>query len=734
MSNAGNRVQALDSGAESDPVTLGVDPVIAEAMKRWRRCSEWEANARERFIDDVKYAEGDSDNGYQWPAAVKRNRDVDKRPCLTINIVRQHNKQITNDSLQNKASVKIRAVGGGASVASAQLFEALVRQIEYRSNAQSAYEHASKFQVQGGIGWWRLVTQYVSEESFDQEIKIKRVLDPLSVYMDPDCQEEDCSDAKFAFVFDLVPKDQFNEMYPEYKDVAGLQPLAVGAGDDDWITKDYVRVAEYFRKVADEDTLVSFIDPKDGLRKNLLKSKMPKEVWEELSSDPLTRKRAVKRERIEWKLIIGEEICDETEWLGSYIPLVRVLGEETIIEGILDRKGHTRAMKDSQRMFNYNASSQVEFVALQSKTPYIASAKAIEDYEVMWNTANQVNHSVLVYNHSDPDFPDKPVPPPVRQQPPTSAPGFAEGMDTAFNQMMMASGQWQNQMGMQGNERTGSAIKARQHQSDRSVFNFQNNYESALKYCGRQIIELIPKVYDTKRLMKLYAEDGEELDVEMDPQAPQAVQEYLDEAGRVVRRVLNPKIGQYEVQSDVGASYGTRRQETAEALTLVLTQAPNLVPLVGDLLLRSMDFKEAQEAAQRLKRMVPPQALGKGPTPQEQQLQQQLLASQSALAKALQELGKKDLKLVGKDQMRDIDVYEAYTKRVSALKELLPDDPVVLASLLRELGDDALGASLRPIIEANAKSLREQAGEEPEDQGPVAAAPALPAASIPGAL
>lgn len=711
MSNAGNRVAALDSGAESDPAVLGVDPVVAEAMKRWRRCSEWEANARERFIDDVKYAEGDSDNGYQWPAAVKRNRDVDKRPCLTVNIVRQHNKQITNDSLQNKASVKIRAVGGGASVKSANLFEALVRQIEYRSNAQSAYKHASKFQVQGGIGWFRLVTQYVSEESFDQEIRIKRILDPLSVYMDPDCQEEDCSDAKFAFVFDLVPKDRFYEMYPEYEGVASLQPLAVGAGDDDWITKDYVRVAEYFRKVKDPDTLVSFIDPTDGLRKELLRSKMNREIWQALKADKLTKTRPVNRERIEWKLIVGEEICDETDWMGSYIPLIRVLGEETIIEGILDRKGHTRSMKDAQRMFNYNISAQVEFVALQSKTPYIASAKAIEEYEVMWNTANQVNHSVLIYNHLDPDFPDKPVPPPSRQQPPTSAPGFTEGAEAAFNQMMMASGQWQNQMGMIGNERTGSAIKARQHQSDRSVFNFQDNYEEAIKYCGRQIIDLVSKLYDTKRLMKLYAEDGEEMEVELDPTATQVLQEQLDEAGKVVRRVLNPTIGQYEVQSDVAATYGTRRQETAEALTLILTQAPNLVPLIGDLLLRSLDIKEAQEASLRLKRMVPPQALGKGPSPQEQELAKQLTASQSALSKALQEVAKRDLKLVGKAQMRDIDVYDAHTKRVAALKDLLSDDPAVLAELLEKLGDGAMSEALRPIIEANRRGLeQEEAG------------------------
>lgn len=711
MANFGNRVEDLQTGPDQDPRALGMSPTIAEAMKRWKRCSDWEMNARERFLEDLKFSEGDSDNGYQWPAAIKRNRDVDKRPCLTMNVLRQHNLQIVNEMLQNKSSIKIRAIGGGATFQSASLFESLIRQIEYRSNAQAAYATAAGFQVKAGIGWFRLVTQYISPDSFDQEILIKRMRDPLSVYMDPDCKEEDCSDANYAFVFDLVPREQFWDMYPEYEGVVSLQPLGVGADDDDWISKDYVRVAEYFRRVKDNDILVSFIDPKDGLRKQLLKSKMSSEMFREIKASSFTRLRSTETEKIEWKLIVGQEVADETEWPGKYIPLIRVLGEETTIEGILDRKGHTRSMKDAQRMYNYNASAQVEFVALQSKTPYIASNKAIEDYESYWNTANMVNHSVLVYNAYDPDNPDKPLTPPVRQQPPTSAPGFTEGMNTAFNQMMMTSGQWQNQMGMIGNERTGAAIKARQAQSDTSVYHFQNNYESALKYCGRQILDLIPKVYDTKRLMHLMEEDGEDMEVLIDPTQQQALQEIMAQDGMVIRRVLNPKIGQYDVQSDVGPSYGTRRQETVEALTLILTQAPQLTPLIGDLLMRSMDFRESQEAALRMKRMVPPQALGKGPTQTEQALQLRLQASQTALAKALEESAKKELKLVGKDEMRDIDVYDARTKRIAALKDVLPEDPGVIQDLLNQLDKGTIGETLRPILEANLQTLKDKAGK-----------------------
>ena len=699
---------------DTDPEKMAVDPVVGEAMKRWKRVSEIEAVARERFIDDIKFAEADSDNAYQWPQAIKRNRDFDKRPCLTINLTRQHNLQIINEMKQNKASIKIRAVGGQATVDSANLIAALIRNIEYRSDAQAAYQNAGSFMVKGGIGWFRLHTQYISNDTFDQEIRILPIWDPLTVSADPDTLQADKTDMKWAFVFDLVTLDQFWQMYPEYEGMVSLSPLGVDGGDMDWVNDEYVRVAEYWRKVPKKDQLVSFVDPTDQLRKTLLKSKMPKEVFEALKDAPLTKTRAVEHENVEWYLIVGEEIADKTEWPGKYIPLVRMIGEETKIENILDWKGHTRSMKDSQRMYNYNASAQVEFVALQSKTPFIASAQAIENYETMWNTANVQNHSVLIYNAFDEDVPDKPLEMPQRTQPPTSSPGFENGMQTAFNQMMMASGQWQNAMGMAGNERTGKAIQERMAQADTSVYHYQNNYEAALRTGGKMILDLIPKVMDTKRMLRLAAEDGEDMPITLDPSSPQVLTTLMAANGAVVTRVLNPKIGEYDVEADVGASYGTRREETVQALTLVLTQAPGLTGIIGDLLLRAMDFKEAQEAAARLKRMVPPQALGIGPTPNEQALQAKLTAATSALAKALQDTGKKDLKLTGKAEMRDIDAYKAHTERVAALKDLLSDDPAVLQQLLQELGDDTLSETLRPIIEANKKSLEaEQAEGEP---------------------
>lgn len=1018
------------------------DPIIREARARFDRVAEWEGSWRPRFINDVKFAEGDSENGYQWKESIRRNRDVDNRPCLTMNIVRQHNFQISNSMRQNKSEIKALATGNDATAAAAQIYSDLIRYTQAVSNAQDVFTIARKFQVDAGRGWWRLVTQYASADSFDQDVRILPVIDPLSVYMDPDIQQKDGSDANWAFVFDDLPIDIWKEQYP-YLVELGRQPLGVASMDDDWISKDHIRVCEYFRKVTTRDTLISFVHL--GERKSILKSNLPGDVAEELIAKANSRTRPVDVPKIEWYLIAGDTVVDQTIWPGSYIPLIRCVGEESVIDGIYDCKGHTRNLKDAQRMYNWNAaldvetpiptpngwikmgeikegdlvyrpdgmvtpvkkalpirygedcfkitfdsgysvvtdgghiweveergkrksatyewnkktintaellagkhfikttaplvglakelpvdpyllglwlgdghtssgrmsahvddaeeeksliaelgfqcgpnaknnglgtaftvyglrgklhalgvldskfvpreyfraeisqrlgllqglmdsdgnydpsnnrctfvnvskklatamlellaslgvkatlakqpekvdvfpsgkeyiskanyritftadpdlpvfrlkrkaqqqtqsrpthwrrtkrhgiksveqvesrpvrcieldtpdhlylcgkgmvpthnSAEVEFVSMQGKTPWLAPAKAIEELESMWNTANVANHSVLVWNHVDDQNPDVQIPPPIRIDPPNFSAAYEKAMDTAFNQLMMASGQWQNQMGMMGNERTGAAIGKRMQQGDVATYHFQDNYEIALRYTGTQLLDLFPKIMDTKRVMMVLSETGESAELVVDPTAKQALQMQIAEDGTVVQRIFNPQIGRYAIAPSVGPAYGSRREEAVEKLAVMLSEAPQLIPIIGDLMISEMDFDKAQEAAQRLRRMVPPQALGLGPSQSEQQLQGKIQGLTASLAESLNDQAKQELQLVGKDQMRDIDAYKAETERLKALQKDLPGDQGGLAALVQQTVREALEGSLGPVFAANANDL-----------------------------
>lgn len=690
---------------------LGHLDVLSEARERFRACAEWEGTFRSRFLEDLKFSEADSFNGYQWPDSIRHTRDLADRPCLTLNVVRQHNLKIINDMRQAKDSCKIMGMGNGATQESANVLKAIIRRIEYISKAQrNAYTVARNFQVKCGIGWWRLVTDYESNDSFDQEIYIEGVPDPLSVFMDPDCQRSDCSDGRYAFVFSFLPRDLVQALVPDYPWEVGApkMPIGIAPGESFFIEKDHWLVCEYFRKVPVEDELISFVGPASD-RLTIKSSLIPPSVRQRLKDDDRTMTRRIVDQQIQWKLIVGDEIVDETIWPGAYIPLIRVVGEETVIEGVLDRKGHTRALQDAQRMFNYNASAQVEFGALQTKAPWVAPAMAIEGLEGMWNTANTENHSVLVWKHVDDDTPDRPIPPPVRTDPPQLAPAFQEGMNTAFMQMMMTSGQWQNQQGQMGNERTGSAIQERLQQGEIATYHFIDNYEDALVYTYQQIIDLIPKIYDTRRVKHVLADDGVEMEVTLDPGLQQAYLQQQDYDNTVIGRIFNPQLGKYEVAAEVGPNIASKRRETVEALTTILAEAPGLTAIIGDIMLRNMEFDDATEAAMRLRRMVPPQALGVGPSPNEQRLQQTVQQLQNALSTSIQRQGRAELRLSGRDQMRDVDVYEAETDRFKALSQIIQaSDPDALRPVIEQLVGDALETNLMPLLKANIEGVAEQ--------------------------
>ena len=334
------------SELDTEEGLTGDDRIVAEARRRFNKCQEWESQARKLFWEDVKFANGDSDNQYQWPGSIYRNRDIEDRPCLTINKVRQHNLQIMNDARQNKPSVKIRPVGNGATYEAADVFEGLIRHTEYISNAQDAYDTATKFQVQGGIGYWRVVTDYKSNDSFDQEIYIRGIKDPTSVYLDKNISEKDGSDARYGFIFDDMSLEEYKASYPDFP----LMPSTSTLGNTSatgWISSDTVRVAEYYRRTNKKDKLISFVDSNTGAKTVIKASKLPADVADDLIHDPDTKSRDIEEDIVEWYLIAGTQIIDRKIWPGKYIPIVRIVGEETIIDGRLDRKGHTRNMKET---------------------------------------------------------------------------------------------------------------------------------------------------------------------------------------------------------------------------------------------------------------------------------------------------------------------------------------------------------------------------------------------------
>lgn len=654
--------------------------IVNEAKERFARCQEAESEFRQRFVEDLKFANGDADNGWQWPDQIRTQRDGDQRPCLTINKTRQHNLQIINDAKQNKPSVKCLPVDGQADIEIAKILDGIVRHIEYNSHAEIVYDTATEFAVQAGIGYWRVVCEYAHDGSFDQEIFLRRVKNPLTVYLDCDIDSADGSDAKYGFVFEDLTKTEFEASYPSE------EARSVTFGDDstgdEWIGKDKIRVCEYFRKSVRTDTLINH--PEHG---PMLLSDLPEGERKKVEGDASIQRRTVSAPEITWYLIAGDKIIDQKPWAGRYIPIVRVIGEEIVIDGKVERKGHTRSMKDAQRMYNYMSSANVEYIALQTKTPFIGPVEAFEGYEAEWSQANKDNLPYLPYNALREDGAE--IPRPERAQPPVGASAYLQGMQTAQQELMMASGQYQEQFGQQSNAQAGVAIQARQRQGDRATYHYIDNVARAIRYTGRVLVDLIPKIYDTARVVRILGEDGTETFAQFDPSQPHPVglpdgtpappQDHRE--GLDVQLIYNPGIGRYDVTVEVGPNYETRRQEAFNALTQIMGQDQELMKVAGDLLFKAADFPMADEVAERLHRTIPPAILGEGPSPQEQDMQQKM----AHMGQMIETLSSQ---LQGERQAREqqevnIKAYDAETKRLQALGQ--PLDPQVVAHVATQV-------------------------------------------------
>jgi hypothetical protein len=675
------------------------EKILQEARDRFKRCQEWEAEFRKLYVADVKFANGDSDNGWQWPNDLKRDRDINQRPSLTINKTAQHVLQITNDARQNKPSITVKPATQEVSYDAAQIFEGLIRYIERTSKAQAIYDDATESQVEGGVAYWRVITEHVSDDSFDQEIRIAPVRDHLNVYLDPDIKQRDGSDAKYGFVFEELPEDEFERQYPNRK-LPVDSSTALDEGDD-WVRKDNVRIAEYYRITEKKDTLVYMEDPAGGPPWTGRVSTMPPEL--RATFDPKKHKnRAVVDRKLMWYKIAGNEIVARTEQVGKYVPIIRLVGREKVIEGRLERKGHVRTLKDPQRMYNYNSSGQVEYGALQTKTPWVGPAEAFEGNEVAWHNANRSNAAYLTYKHQDAE--GNPLTPPARPEAPGSSPAFLDGMKIAASELEMASGQYQAQMGAPSNERSGKAIAERQRQGDTATYHFIDMLGVAIAYTGNIILDLIPKIYDTERVIQILGRDGTQTKVTIKPDAAKAMEE--EKSREEVRVIFNPNVGKYLVEADIGPAYSTQRQEAWNAFVQIVSQSPDLIGKIGDLMFQAADFPLADKIAERLKRwieattpfLLDPDAQN----PMLAQLQTELADKGTQIGELLQTLAETQIKLKRqeasaktREEKRGIDVYDAETRRIVGLGNTVGDmGHDVLKPLIRKTLAEMLGFQL----------------------------------------
>lgn len=592
-----------------------LDPILELAHKRFKLCEEAENDYRNKALECDRFYVGD-----QWPTNVQQTRRLESRPCLTINKLPQFVHQITNDQRMNRPQIHIHPVHD-STVEESRIWEGMVRHIQVASNADVAYDTACMSQVIKGFGFFRVITEYEDDKSFNQVIRIKPVKNAFSVYFDPNAQEYDYSDAKYAFVVHDMVRAEFEELYPD-ADANNLDYSSVGDEQPDWATQDIVRVVEYFSVEENEKTLILFEDgttlDEEELKAFVAQGGVPPAIVNERK----TKERIVKHRKI-----TACDILEETDWPGKWIPIVPVLGEDLMVEGKRYLTGLVYGAQDAQRQYNYMSTAQTEAIALSPKAPFIVANGQIDNYKQFWNNANVQNFAYLPY---DPLVTDGiAVPPPSRNnvEPPIQAMVLATQKST--DDLKAVTGIYDASLGARSNEQSGKAIMARQKEGDVSNFHYIDNLSRAIRHLGVILLDLIPKIYDAPRVMQIVKEDGSTETIHLNTPLDQNGKPLPPDAPReAIKKIYDVTSAKFDVTVEVGPSFSTKRQEAVEGMLAVSQAYPQIWQIGGDILVKNMDWPESQELSQRLKAMLPPQVQGeiKKDIPPEVQAQMQQMS------------------------------------------------------------------------------------------------------------
>lgn len=656
---------------------------LQEAKDNYKDAKEAVREQYERIKEDFRFS--NPADPQQWDSWASKARQG--RPTHTLDRTNQFVQHVVNKHRESKTSADILPADSKADVEVAKRIKGIIRHIEYVSRADIAWDTASDHQARGGLGWVRVLPKVVNPETNEQEIIIQRVHDPLSCVLDPNSTEPDGSDAMFGFVESSLTKTAFKRLHKKAKET--------NWDSDDWFGEDFVRIAEYFRVIEEkQNRLVVLLD---GNQTTLSED----EYWNiaqttgvkpQFISNFEAKKRSVK-----WCKLTGAEILEETEFPSQWIGIVPVIGHEIWIEGKRYLCGLVRRLMDGQKLHNYEMSALTEALMVQPKAPFLVPGRALEGYEDDWAKLNSGNPAYLPYNDLDTDS-DKPIASPQRLSPPNFPVAYANTANLAVQEMEAAVGMYKATFGQQSNSISGRAKLADKEAGETATYHFADNRRIAQQQVYRIVVDMLPRIYDSRRQAKIMGEDGEQGTVEINPDLPGPVQR---EGKKVV--AINPGVGRYDVRVKVGPSYTTIREEVSTKLQELGKGNPVLSAAIAPIV---MQMSEMPDEARKIERImlatlppeiqkayhdtddadIPPQA--KAQIDMQGQQIQQMSAAMDQAGKVIQDLQSQlnekgnTVKAEAQSAMKEIQLAQEKLKNeaatIQAEKQLLEKDKTLM--------------------------------------------------------
>ena len=634
------------------------DSRIQEAIDFLKFANDADTMNRQEALDDLKFGAGD-----QWPVELQNSRNLESRPVIVVNKVDNYCRQVANQQRQQRPRIKVHATNTHEDMVDAQTISGIIRHIEVNSNADHAYDNAFEYAVRMGWGYMRVRTDYISEDSFDQEIYIDAIDNPFTVYFDPNSVLPDGSDADRCLITTMMRKDEFRKLYPDAED-GGTSFTQRGTGDSqsEWITKEDIRLAEYYYTVKEKAKLYLLSDGTSTFADD-------KDFFTRLANYGIevVDTRESYKKTIKYCKLTAVEVLEERDWAGKYIPIVPVYGRHIVIGDKRKKFGMIRYAKDPQRMYNFWQTSITEGVALAPKAKWLLAEGQDEGHENDWTNANIKSFPLLRYKQTDID--GRPAPPPTRLQPEPPQAGIMAAAMGVDNDIKAIMGVFDPAQLGQGNI-SGKALNGQQQQVDLTNFDYYDNLTRSISHVGKICLDLIPKIYDTERVMRIIGDDGK-------PELLTINQR--DSVGRVLNDI---SVGQYDVVMETGPGYNSKRQEAVDNMLPLLSAAPSLMEVAGDLVFRNMDWPGADIIADRLAAANPmAQIDDKSKVPP--QVQMQLAMSQKQIQELTQALQARDMMLQSR-----MDV-EQFKQQAETQRTMMKEQGRIDEAQIREQSDRA---------------------------------------------
>jgi Mg2+ and Co2+ transporter CorA len=596
------------------------DPIIAEARERWNRCNDAEDKQRKAILEAKKFRSGD-----QWPDSVRKAREgaatiagqaaQPPRPCLTVDRLSPPIRRIGNNIRSAHFSIDVLPNADGADQEVAEIFKGYMRHVEVSARDEEPIEWAADGAIESGLGWFRILADYVKESPDDsnldqslfyQELKLGRITNSLSVYCDPSAMRPTRSDAQFMFVTEDLFRDEFKRLYKD-ADLNSLDDFAATGDMDGWVSDDMIRIAEYW-KIVYEDTEYALLTS----GRVVSGKDIPKD------EDKIQSKRKVRKPIVKGYKISATQILERWEWLGSHIPIIPIFGEELNVDGKVILRGVIQEGMDAQRMINYTYSGAMEIFALAPKAPFIAAAGQIENYKGMWQTSNTFNYAALIY---DPiSVSGTVLGPPQRNA--TEAPIEAavalmrtseEAVKATTDIGDPALGNYNTQ------DHSGKAIDSLKAQSDLATSIYPLNVQRARVYAGELMVEIIPKLVQPGQILHIMGADDDPQQVMVGKPfqhgkdgkpiaSPPNVTPEMAKLPDSLHKFYDLSQGRYSVTVVSGKATATLREEGSEALgQLIPHLPPEMQMVVTPEYVDQLPFPGSHKIAGILRKALPPQ-------------------------------------------------------------------------------------------------------------------------------